>query len=38
MGAITLSFAALVHDLGRPARFHHTLRVAKTTSSMSVGT
>ena len=29
---------ALVHDLGRPARFHHMLRVAKPTSPMSVGT
>jgi formate-dependent nitrite reductase membrane component NrfD len=35
---ITASFAALVHDLGRPARFHHMLRVAKPTSPMSVGT
>ena len=38
LGAISLSFAALVHDLGRPARFHHMLRVAKPTSPMSVGT
>jgi formate-dependent nitrite reductase membrane component NrfD len=29
---------ALVHDLGRPARFHHMLRIAKPTSPMSVGT
>jgi formate-dependent nitrite reductase membrane component NrfD len=36
--AIMASFAALVHDLGRPARFHHMLRVAKPTSPMSVGT
>jgi len=36
--AVTLSGAALVHDLGRPARFHHMLRVAKPTSPMSVGT
>lgn len=28
----------LVHDLGRPERFHHMLRVAKPTSAMSVGT
>ena len=35
---IGVSFAALVHDLGRPARFHHMLRVAKYTSPMSVGT
>lgn len=27
----------LVHDLGRPDRFHHMLRVAKPTSPMSVG-
>lgn len=36
--ALTLSFGALVHDLGRPSRFHHMLRVAKATSPMSVGT
>jgi formate-dependent nitrite reductase membrane component NrfD len=36
--AISASLAALVHDLGRPARFHHMLRVAKLTSPMSVGT
>jgi hypothetical protein len=36
--AITISFAALVHDLGRPARFVNMLRVAKPTSPMSVGT
>ncbi len=35
---ITLGFAALVHDLGRPSRFTHMLRVAKPTSPMSVGT
>lgn len=38
IGAIAVSFAALVHDLGRPERFHHMLRVAKVTSPMSVGT
>lgn len=38
VAAVTASFAALVHDLGRPARFHHMLRVAKPTSPMSVGT
>ena len=41
MGSIvglTLSMVALVHDLGRPERFHHMLRVAKPTSPMSVGT
>ncbi len=36
--AITVSFAALVHDLGRPERFVNMLRVAKVTSPMSVGT
>lgn len=38
LGALSGSFAALVHDLGRPLRFHHMLRVAKPTSAMSVGT
>jgi formate-dependent nitrite reductase membrane component NrfD len=37
-GAISLSFAALVHDLGKPSRFLNMLRVAKPTSPMSVGT
>lgn len=32
-----LSVVALVHDLGRPARFLHMLRVFKVTSPMSVG-
>jgi len=36
--AIALSFAALVHDLGRPSRFVNMLRVAKPTSPMSMGT
>jgi hypothetical protein len=36
--AITLSFAALIKDLGRPARFVNMLRVVKPTSPMSVGT
>lgn len=35
--AISASAVALVHDLGRPARFHHMLRVAKLTSPMNVG-
>ncbi|GAA3588399.1 NrfD/PsrC family molybdoenzyme membrane anchor subunit [Streptomyces osmaniensis] len=35
--AVSLSAAALVHDLGRPARFSHMLRVIKPTSPMSVG-
>ena len=36
-GAIGVSFAALVHDLGRPSRFYNMLRVFKPTSPMSVG-
>ena len=36
--AISASMFALVHDLGKPSRFHHMLRVAKPTSPMSVGT
>jgi formate-dependent nitrite reductase membrane component NrfD len=36
--AIGISFAALVHDLGKPLRFINMLRVAKPTSPMSVGT
>jgi formate-dependent nitrite reductase membrane component NrfD len=36
-GAITVSLLALVHDLGRPARFLHMLRVFKPSSPMSVG-
>ncbi|MET8452969.1 NrfD/PsrC family molybdoenzyme membrane anchor subunit [Streptomyces sp. NPDC005209] len=36
-GAISLSLAALVHDLGRPTRFLHMLRVVKPTSPMSMG-
>ncbi len=36
--AVTGSLIALVHDLGRPARFVNMLRVAKRTSPMSVGT
>jgi hypothetical protein len=35
--AAGLSLAALVHDLGRPARFINMLRVVKPTSPMSVG-
>ena len=38
MIGILVSFAALVHDLGRPERFVNMLRVAKPTSPMSVGT
>jgi formate-dependent nitrite reductase membrane component NrfD len=36
-GAISLSAAILVNDLGRPARFGNMLRVFKPTSPMSVG-
>ncbi|GAA2069113.1 polysulfide reductase NrfD [Streptomyces albiaxialis] len=35
--AVAGSAAALVHDLGRPSRFAHMLRVLKPTSPMSVG-
>jgi Polysulphide reductase, NrfD len=38
IGALAFSFAALVHDLGRPMRFVNMLRTAKLTSPMSVGT
>ncbi|WP_343448216.1 NrfD/PsrC family molybdoenzyme membrane anchor subunit [Micromonospora oryzae] len=38
LAAVTASAYFLVNDLGRPARFHHMLRVAKPTSPMSVGT
>jgi hypothetical protein len=38
LAAITASTYFLINDLGRPARFHHMLRVAKLTSPMSVGT
>jgi formate-dependent nitrite reductase membrane component NrfD len=36
-GAIAVSLAALIHDLGRPARFLNMLRVIKPTSPMSMG-
>ncbi|WP_255511140.1 NrfD/PsrC family molybdoenzyme membrane anchor subunit [Micromonospora sp. WP24] len=38
LAAVAASTAFLIEDLGRPARFHHMLRVAKLTSPMSVGT
>ncbi|MFN2451871.1 MAG: NrfD/PsrC family molybdoenzyme membrane anchor subunit [Candidatus Dormibacteria bacterium] len=38
LGSIGLSYAALVHDLGKPSRFINMLRVAKPTSPMSMGT
>lgn len=34
---VSLSAAALIHDLGRPSRFANMLRVFKPTSPMSVG-
>lgn len=34
----TASVGALIHDLGRPARFLHMLRVFKPTSPLSMGT
>lgn len=37
LGGVSLATAALVNDLGRPARFAHMLRVFKPTSPMSVG-
>jgi formate-dependent nitrite reductase membrane component NrfD len=36
--ALSASFVALVHDLGKPSRFVNMLRVMKVTSPMSVGT
>ncbi|GAC1323099.1 MAG: polysulfide reductase NrfD [Mycobacteriales bacterium] len=38
LAGIGVSFVALVHDLGKPLRFLHMLRVAKVTSPMSMGT
>ncbi|WP_407651613.1 NrfD/PsrC family molybdoenzyme membrane anchor subunit [Actinoplanes sandaracinus] len=38
LGALVASTYFLINDLGRPARFHHMLRVAKPTSPMSMGT
>ena len=37
VAGVSLSLAALVHDLGRPARFLNMLRVIKPTSPMSMG-
>ncbi|MFC5138293.1 NrfD/PsrC family molybdoenzyme membrane anchor subunit [Actinomycetospora rhizophila] len=37
LGAVGLSLVGLVHDLGRPDRFLHMLRVLKPSSPMSVG-
>ncbi|MET8233362.1 NrfD/PsrC family molybdoenzyme membrane anchor subunit [Micromonospora sp. NPDC005298] len=38
LAAVSASTVFLIRDLGRPARFHHMLRVAKPTSPMSMGT
>jgi formate-dependent nitrite reductase membrane component NrfD len=38
LAALGASTYFLIHDLGRPERFHYMLRVAKPTSPMSVGT
>lgn len=38
LGAIGMSYIALVHDLGKPSRFFNMMRVAKPTSPMSIGT
>jgi hypothetical protein len=38
LAAIGASTYFLINDLGRPARFHHMLRVVKPTSPMSIGT
>ncbi|SCL32409.1 Polysulphide reductase, NrfD [Micromonospora rhizosphaerae] len=38
LAAVSASTYFLIHDLGRPTRFHHMLRVAKLTSPMSTGT
>jgi formate-dependent nitrite reductase membrane component NrfD len=37
LGALGVSTALLVKDLGRPARFYNMLRVLKPTSPMSIG-
>ncbi|MFF4112838.1 NrfD/PsrC family molybdoenzyme membrane anchor subunit [Streptomyces sp. NPDC001714] len=37
LAAVSLSAAALIHDLGRPGRFANMLRVFKPTSPMSMG-
>ncbi|WP_219414773.1 NrfD/PsrC family molybdoenzyme membrane anchor subunit [Pseudonocardia nigra] len=36
-GGAALGTVALIHDLGRPARFLHMLRVIKPTSPLSIG-
>ncbi|HLS12951.1 MAG TPA: NrfD/PsrC family molybdoenzyme membrane anchor subunit [Beutenbergiaceae bacterium] len=37
-GGLSVSLVALIHDLGRPARFLNMLRTVRLTSPMSVGT
>lgn len=37
VGGVSMSLAALVHDLGRPERFLNMLRVFKPTSPMNMG-
>jgi Polysulphide reductase, NrfD len=37
LGGISVSTVFLIRDLGRPARFHHMLRVFKLSSPMSMG-
>lgn len=37
-GGLGVSLVALIHDLGRPARFANMLRTVRLTSPMSVGT
>ncbi len=37
LGGISVSTVFLINDLGRPARFHHMLRVFKVSSPRSVG-
>lgn len=37
-GGLSVSLVALIHDLGRPARFMNMLRTVRVTSPMSVGT
>jgi len=38
LASLLASTYFLIHDLGRPERFHHMLRVVKPTSPMSMGT
>lgn len=38
LGSLLASMYFLIADLGRPERFHHMLRVAKSSSPMSMGT